>query len=134
MTTGLLIISHDNVGKAMVETASTILGMCPMVLEILSVSPGCMPDDVIEKACSAVRRLDKGSGVLVLTDMYGATPSNVANRLCEVNPVKVVAGMNLPMLVRVLNYPGLSLDELAYKALSGGQDGIFVCEPDECEL
>jgi len=134
MTTGLLIISHDNVGNALVETASSILGMHPMLLEIISVSSACAPDDVVEKACAAIRRLDKGDGVLVVTDMYGATPSNVANRLCKQGtPVKVVAGMNLPMLVRVLNYPDLSLDELVYKAISGGQEGIFVCVPEACD-
>lgn len=134
MSAGLLIITHDTVGTALVETASTILGVCPMSLEIISVSPGCVPEDVVEKTYAAVKRLNKGGGVLVLTDMYGSTPSNVANRLCGEVAVKVVAGMNLPMLVRVLNYPNLSLEELAYKAVTGGEDGIFVCEPDSCDI
>ncbi len=133
MTTALLLITHDNVGNALLETASSILGMCPMALEIVSVSHNCAPEDVVEKARAAVRRLDQGGGVLVLTDLYGSTPSNVANRLDCDRPIKVVAGLNLPMLVRVLNYPSLSLDELAYKAFSGGRDGIFVCEPDSCD-
>jgi PTS system mannose-specific IIA component len=131
--TGLLLITHDTIGDAMVETASTILEMCPMALEIVSVSPGCSPEDVFDKACSALRRLDRGGGVLILTDMFGSTPSNVINHVstCVQIPVKVVAGLNLPMLLRVLNYPSLSLDELAAKAESGGKDGIFVCVPDE---
>ncbi len=133
MTTGLLLITHDNVGKALLETASSILGMCPMALEIISVSHNCCPDDVIEKARTAARRLDQGGGILVLTDLYGSTPSNVANRLDCNRPIKVIAGLSLPMLVRVLNYPALALDELVYKAVSGGRDGIFVCEPDSCD-
>ncbi len=133
MTTGLLLITHDNVGQALLETASSILGMCPMVLEIISVSHNCCPEDVVDKAHAAARRLDQGGGVLVLTDLYGSTPSNVANRLECDRPIKVVAGLNLPMLVRVLNYPGLTLDELVYKAVSGGRDGIFVCEPESCD-
>ncbi len=130
MTTGLLIISHETIGTSLLDTASQMLEMCPMALELLSASPGCAPESLYDKAMAAVRRLDRGGGVLVLTDMYGSTPSNVANRLaCEANII-VVAGVNLPMLVRVFNYPGLSLQELAYKAVSGGRDGIFVCEQD----
>ena len=108
-----------------------MLGVCPMALEIISVSPGCAPEDVVEKTYAAVRRLNHGDGVLVLTDMFGSTPSNVANRLASMHNVRVVAGINLPMVIRVLNYPELSLDELAMKAMSGGREGIFICE-GEC--
>mgnify|MGYP002620801024 CR=1 FL=1 len=132
MNTGLLIIAHENVGRALIDTASYILGMCPMSLEVVSICEGCEPDDMVESAKSALRRLDSGDGVLVLTDMFGSTPSNVANRLAGDAKIKVVAGLNLPMLVRVLNYPHLSLDELVYKAISGARDGIFVCEPEAC--
>jgi PTS system ascorbate-specific IIA component len=130
MTTGLLIISHENIGVALVETASLMLEMCPMALELLPVTPGCTPESLYDRAMTAVRRLDSGGGVLVLTDMYGSTPSNVANRLARESNVMVVAGLNLPMLVRVFNYPGLSLPELARKAVSGGRDGIFTCEQE----
>ena len=134
MTTGLLIITHETIGNALVDTASSMLGMCPMALELLSVTPGCDPEDVMEKALAAIRRLEKGSGVLVLTDMFGSTPSNVANRLADESDVLVVAGLNLPMLIRVLNYPRLSLRELSRKAVSGGRDGIFVCESGNCGI
>jgi PTS system ascorbate-specific IIA component len=130
VTTGLLIISHENIGTALVDTASLMLEMCPMALELLPVSPGCTPEPLFDKAMAAVRRLDRGTGVLVLTDMYGSTPSNVANLLAREANVMVVAGLNLPMLVRVFNYPGLSLQELAQKAMNGGRDGIFICEQD----
>lgn len=131
MTTGLLIISHETIGAALADTASLMLEMCPMALELLPVSPGCTPESLYDKAMAAVRRLDRGTGVLVLTDMYGSTPSNVANRLASESNVKVVAGLNLPMLVRVFNYPELSLSELAAKAVSGGRDGIFICDMDD---
>ncbi len=130
MTTGLLIITHDTIGSALVDTASVMLEMCPMALEILSVSPGCKPEDLHDKALAALRRLEDGAGVLVLTDMYGSTPSNVANRLVAEGNVIVVAGLNLPMLIRVFNYPGLTLEELAEKAVSGGQNGVFSCKDD----
>ncbi len=131
MTIGLLIITHENIGSALIESATTTLGMCPMALEVVAVTTGCNPDALLERTLAAVKRLDKGRGVLVLTDMYGSTPSNVANRLCGLPQVKVVAGVNLPMLIRVLNYPDLGLDELACKAVSGGRDGIFICEYGE---
>lgn len=130
MTVGLLIIGHDNVGTALVEAANGVLGMCPVALEVVSVSGACQPEDVLEKAVAAANRLDSGEGVLVLTDMYGSTPSNVANYLSERANVLVVAGVNLPMLIRVLNYPRLTLREMAVKAASGGRDGIFICEPE----
>jgi PTS system ascorbate-specific IIA component len=85
-------------------------------------------------AARAVAALDDGDGVLVLTDMYGSTPSNVASSLGREDRVVVVAGLNLPMLVRVLNYPEDSLSALAEKAVSGGNRGILICngpaEPD----
>ncbi len=133
MTIGLLVISHDSVGQSLVDAASTILGMCPMALELVSVSPGCDPDEVVEKARAAVPRINQGDGVLILTDMYGSTPSNVANRLCGEAHIQVVAGLNLPMLIRVFNYPGVSLSELAHKAFSGGKDGVFACELNDCD-
>jgi len=124
------MITHDAIGSALVDTASGMLEMCPMALELVSVSPGCKPEELNDRALAAVRRLDDGAGVLVLTDMYGSTPSNVANRLVGEADVVVVAGLNLPMLIRVFNYPGLTLCELAEKAVSGGQNGVFVCEGD----
>ncbi|CAK0770012.1 hypothetical protein CCP3SC15_4060003 [Gammaproteobacteria bacterium] len=72
--------------------------------------------------------LDQGDGVLVLTDMYGSTPSNIACRL-DSEKVRIVAGVNLPMLIRVLNYSYLSLEDLTNKAISGGRDGIIHCRP-----
>ncbi len=128
MTIGLLIVTHENIGNALIESATTTLGMCPMALEVIAVTTGCDPDGLLEISLAALKRLDKGRGVLVLTDMYGSTPSNVANRLCGRERVRVVAGVNLPMLIRVLNYPDLGLEELAHKAMSGGRDGIFICE------
>jgi len=125
---GLLIVTHDNIGQSLVESATNMLGMCPMALEVVSVTTGCDPDYAGEKTTAALARLDNGLGVLVLTDMFGSTPSNIANRLQGRDKVTIVAGVNLPMLIRVLNYPDLSLEELAYKAMSGGRDGIFVCE------
>jgi PTS system ascorbate-specific IIA component len=69
--------------------------------------------------------------VLVLTDMYGSTPSNIASRLVRERGWRLIAGVNLPMLIRVLNYSGLGIHELISKALSGGHDGIMLCDDDD---
>ncbi|HEX5638048.1 MAG TPA: PTS fructose transporter subunit IIA, partial [Gammaproteobacteria bacterium] len=82
---------------------------------------------------AAITKLDQGDGVLLLTDIFGGTPCNISQALHKLaldhgNKIRLVAGVNLPMLVRVLNYVDLDLNELARKAASGGRDGIVLCE------
>jgi PTS system ascorbate-specific IIA component len=125
MAVGLLIISHNGIGAALVETALQTLGASPLAVELLSASKDCDPDTLFDQACYRMAKVDRGDGVLVLTDLYGATPGNIANRLMKTHPVRVVTGLSLPMLIRVLNYPQLPLDQLAEKAVSGGRDGVF---------
>lgn len=126
---GLLIITHNQIGTALMETATHTLGMCPLMAEVLPVLADCEPEAMVHKARKLAVKLNKGDGVLVLTDMYGSTPSNIAGRLADDRGTMVVCGVNLPMLIRVMNYPSLSLAELAAKAESGGRDGIFPYVP-----
>ena len=128
MTIGLLIITHEAVGRALLITATKIIGVCPVATELLSVPMDSDCEQVFEDACEMIRKLDDGGGVIVLTDMFGGTPSNIANRLAEVFNVRVISGVNLPMVVRILNYANLDLDEVARKAQQGGREGIFICE------
>ena len=130
MPVGLLIITHSHIGEQLLETAKTVLDVCPLQTAHLVVPELCDPENLLQQARRSYHELDRGDGVLVLTDMYGSTPSNIANRLLEESNVQVVAGINLPMLVRVLNYPSLNLHELVNKALSGGHDGILLCEKE----
>lgn len=130
MSVGLLLITHDRLGEQLLQTATAMLGLCPLNAEAIAVRGDGDPDAVIETADQVLTRLQEGDGVLVLTDIYGSTPSNIAMRLLDSHRVTVVAGVNLPMLIRVLNYPRLSLDELAQKALSGGRDGVLLCKED----
>src|SRR3569833_3172388 len=112
---GLLLITHNQIGTALLDTATDKLGMCPLMVEALPVIPDCEPEAMVSRGRALVRDLILGDGVLVLTDMYGSTPSNIAGRLVD-DQVMVVCGVNLPMLVRVMNYPRLSLPDLADKA------------------
>ncbi len=127
MSVGLLIITHGKIGQELLDTATALLGDCPLFCKILSVAIDSDTDEITRRMRTMHSELDKDQGVLVLTDMYGSTPSNLANLLRKDLAVRVVAGINLPMLIRVLNYSRLSLDELADKAVSGGHDGVLSC-------
>ncbi|MCG5534566.1 PTS sugar transporter subunit IIA [Ectothiorhodospira mobilis] len=128
MSVGLLIITHNRIGEDLLSTARSMMGTIPLETRCLAVSQAEDPDEVLTRALEDYHHLNAGDGVLVLTDMYGSTPSNIANRLMQQPRVQVIAGINLPMLVRVLNYPTLRLHELVNKAISGGHDGILLCE------
>jgi PTS system ascorbate-specific IIA component len=81
----------------------------------------------LPQASAALRRADSGDGVLILTDLYGASPSNLAARLTQLGtPARRVAGLNLPMLLRACNYPDQTLDELALTAAHGGKTGVVL--------
>lgn len=131
MTVGILIISHDEIGRSLLETAGNVIGACPLRTLNMSVSRDCEPERMVSLAKGHIHDLDSGDGVLVLTDMYGSTPSNIACALMEHDNVAVVSGVNLPMILRLLNYPGLTLDELVDKAVSGGKEGIMDCRPHQ---
>ena len=127
MKVGVLIVAHDQLGRVLLDTALGTLGESPLPVEVLPVNRDVDPDLLVAKAREMLRRLDSGAGVLVLTDMYGSTPGNVACRLLQDGNVQVVAGVNLPMLFRVFNYPNLELSGLVEKAVSGGSAGVLHC-------
>jgi len=131
MKVGLLIITHDGIGTALFDSATLALGLCPLPTRLITASRDCDPEALEARARRYLEDLDEGSGVLVLTDLYGSTPSNVATGLLPNSRIRIVTGLNLPMLIRVLNYPELGLDELAAKAESGGLNGIFAVPDDQ---
>lgn len=127
MSVGLVIVTHERIASAIVETAIKLLGACPLPLKIVPVPHDCDPEQLRAQVGETIRSVEEGEGVLVLTDIYGSTPSNVAGSLIDDIHVKMVSGVNLPMLVRILNYPRLGLEALAEKAVSGGRDGVMFC-------
>jgi len=124
MSVGILIMSHDGIGPALLGTATLMLDNCPLQTKLLTASRDCDPDQLMEDAVEQIKNLNTGEGVLILTDLYGSTPCNIAQKLTSEGQVEVVSGLNLSMLIRVFNYPQLTLLELSDKAVSGGQDGI----------
>lgn len=124
MSVGLLILTHNSIGQTLYDTAVAVIGNNSLPTRVLVASMDCDTDEMLEQIRINLQKLNSGQGVLILTDMYGATPSNIASGL--LNPSRVlVSGINLPMLVRVMNYPDLELNDLAEKAISGGQEGIL---------
>ena len=127
MSVGVLLLTHEAMGAALISAARHVLGKLPLPIDVIEVDAGADPDSTLTHAAAHARGLDDGAGVLVLTDLYGATPCNVAQRLPSLGlTTHCVSGLNLPMLLRVLNYPEQSLDELAQTAAIGGRGGIFI--------
>ncbi|SFM45392.1 PTS sugar transporter subunit IIA [Nitrosomonas communis] len=122
---GILIISHDKLGESFTHCATHILGEKPQQLIYQAISIQDKPDEVVAQAKELIKKLDQGDGVLVMTDILGATPSNIATQLIQAGKVECLAGMNLPMLVRALNYRHEPLSIVVAKALAGGKEGVM---------
>lgn len=130
MAVSILTVTHGNLGHELLGTAESVLDApLPLVCSSLAVTDTSNTDDLLSAARKLCAEIDQGDGVLVLTDIFGSTPSNICNQLNASGEVRVLAGLNLPMLIRTMNYPNLSLEKLAEKALSGAHDGIVDCSP-----
>jgi PTS system mannose-specific IIA component len=125
MSVSILIISHHEVGSALVNAAKTTYDKTlPLVVALVEIQLNTDPDYLLPQLKKRIREINQGDGVLILTDLFGATPSNIAQKLQD-EDVRIVSGLNLPMLIRVMNYPHKNLNELAETALKGGQAGII---------
>ena len=122
---GILIVSHGAFGESLIHCASHVLGKRPLYLRQVGVTVHDDPEAILPVAEDLIRFLDQGQGVLVLTDLYGATPANIAAKLLRPGRVEGVAGVNLPMLIRALTYRDEPLGVLIGKALSGGAEGVM---------
>jgi mannose PTS system EIIA component len=124
---GLLLVMHGKLGHHLLDTLREMLGDLPMSADVLEVRRVSAHEVLTRQGSKMIERLDSGAGVLILTDAFGSTPSNIANKLRDSHRSAVVAGVNLPMLVRIFNYPDLPLREMAASAVEGGSRGILVC-------
>lgn len=120
---GILIIAHAPLATALRDCVAHIYGGLPARIGALDVLPDSDPVWVLKTATAESERLHEENGLLVLTDVLGATPANIAARLAATPDVRVLAGVNLPMLVRAVCYRGAALDVLADKALDGARKG-----------
>jgi PTS system mannose-specific IIA component len=129
---GVLLISHGAIGETLLASAEAILGKKQAQVGTLGVSRSDDPDKVLARARGLAAQLDSGAGLLVLTDMFGATPCNVAARLLADGRIEGVSGVSLPMLVRVLSGRNGSLPAAVQRALSGGAEGVVHMNTDSC--
>ncbi|MFA6313021.1 MAG: PTS fructose transporter subunit IIA [Sterolibacterium sp.] len=122
---GLFLITHSSFGESLIQCACHVLNHRPRQIVQLGVAAQDDPQDALPLACEMLKLVDSGEGVLVLTDIYGASPANVALKLLEPGRVEGVAGVNLPMLLRALTYRDKGMKILLTKAISGGRDGVL---------
>ena len=127
MACGILLVTHPGIGTALLAVATGLLRQLPLKTEVFEVPFDADFEALLPQASSALRRVDSGEGVLVLTDLYGASPSNLAGRLSRLGtPVMRVSALSLPMLLRVMNYPEQGLDQLPATAAAGTRNGAIV--------
>ncbi len=129
---GVLLITHGPYGQDLLASASHVLGRPLSQAAHISVSVKDDPDAMLRTARKLLKNVDDGSGVLVLTDMYGATPCNIASQLIAEGNVEAVSGVSLPMLVRSLAYRDSTLEKVREKAIAGGTEGVVYINSDPC--
>jgi mannose PTS system EIIA component len=122
---GILLVAHGAFGESLIHCASHVLGKRPLYLRQVGITVHDDPDAIIPVVEDLIRFLDQGAGVLVMTDIFGATPSNIAMRVLKPGKVEGIAGVNLPMLIRALTYRDEGLEVVIQKALSGGSEGVM---------
>ena len=129
---GIVIVAHTPVASAMLGFAEHIYGSSPERIRAVDIAPYEDTKASFDRVMKAAYAVNSGNGILILTDVMGATPANVASKLEALGPLSgfntpviVLAGLNLPMLMRCITHRGDGLEELAQKALVGGQQGIL---------
>jgi mannose PTS system EIIA component len=122
---GILLITHGSFGEALVQNACHVLNKRPVQVNQLGVSAQDDPLDLLPLALQMLDVVDNGDGVLILTDIFGASPANLAIKLLQPGRVEGLTGVNLPMLLRALTYREKGMEILLQRARDGGRDGVF---------
>ena len=121
---GLFLITHGSLGESLLQCACHVLNKRPTRITQLGISAQDDPLDVLPLARSMLAQVDDGSGVLLLTDIFGATPDNIAAKLLEPGRVEGVSGVNVPMLLRAISHRDKDIKTLLTKTVTGGRDGV----------
>ncbi|MYM83883.1 PTS fructose transporter subunit IIA [Duganella sp. FT50W] len=120
---GILLLTHAPLGQAFLAACAHVFRGPTEQLEAIDVVADQDLGEVQTLAAAAIKRLDNGEGVLVITDVKGGTPANCCNRLADAGRVEVIAGVSLPMLLRAITYRRDTLDVVVEMALAGAQSG-----------
>jgi mannose PTS system EIIA component len=131
---GILLVTHNGLGDSLVDCVRHVLGQVPHDLLVLSIKANDDPARKESEGRAVIEYMDNGKGVLLLADMFGATPCNIGRRLCELPNVTGIAGVNLPMLLRAVSNMDKPLDELVQMALDGGRDCIVPMDSEQIEI
>ncbi|MFZ4535847.1 PTS sugar transporter subunit IIA [Propionivibrio sp.] len=121
---GILLITHGTFGESLIQNVCHVLNKRPPLICQLGVAAQDDPLDILPLAKLLLKEVDDGDGVLIMTDILGASPSNLALKLLEQGRIEGVAGVNLPMLLRALTYRNNGIQLIMQKAISGGHDGV----------
>ncbi|MDD0926587.1 PTS sugar transporter subunit IIA [Xylella fastidiosa subsp. multiplex] len=127
MACGILLITHPGIGQALLRVATALLQQLPLKIEAFEVPLDVDLDTLLPHASAAMHRVNNGEGVLIMTDLYGASPSNLAHRLAQLDtPVRRVSALSLPMLLRVMNHPEQNLQDLPATAAAATRNGAII--------
>lgn len=121
---GILLITHGSLGESLIQCACHVMNRRPPQLMQLGVSGQDDPLDALPLARRLLNLVDTGDGVLILSDILGATPANIAAKLLEPGRIEGVAGANLPMLLRTITYRERNMETLVKKAVAGACEGV----------
>ncbi|MBL8451850.1 MAG: PTS fructose transporter subunit IIA [Zoogloea sp.] len=121
---GILLITHGSLGESLIQCACHVMNRRPPQILQMGVSGQDDPLDALPLARQLLGLVDSGDGVLILTDILGATPANIAAKLLEPGRIEGVAGANLPMLLRTITYRERDMDMLVKKAVAGACEGV----------
>jgi mannose PTS system EIIA component len=122
---GILIIAHETLGDSLIECASHMLGTKPQQLVALNVKSKDDPDKLLQQARVMIKEIDSGDGVIVLSDIYGGTPCNIATKLVGISTAEGLSGLNLPMLIVALSNRELPIAYCMEKTITSGRESIL---------
>lgn len=126
---GIFLITHGTLGESLIQCACHVLNKRPPQIAQLGLAAQDDPLDILPQARQMLAWVDSGHGALVMTDIFGATPSNVAMKLLQPGRIEGIAGVNLPMLLRVLTYRDRDMATVLQRAVSGGCAGVLQVRP-----
>jgi PTS system mannose-specific IIA component len=128
MTNQIILVAHETIGTSFLHVLENTFGQLPNCISAIDVPTKTRPETLVNELQNRISQFPANTNVLILTDLFGATPCNVVTHLKTEHPFQIITGFNLPMLIRALNYIELPLEELAEKAYSGAKDGIIKCK------
>ncbi len=126
---GIFLVTHGTLGESLIQNVCHVLNKRPPLIAQLGVAAQDDPLDILPLARLLLQEVDGGEGVLVMTDVFGATPGNLALKLLAPGRVEGVSGVSLPMLLRALTYRERGMDTMVQKAISGARDGVVRLPP-----